>query len=183
MRANPRRRSVYVWGAPYRYDGLYQVARHWHERGRDGYLIYRYELVAADPLSVPEAAFPSGNQFPERRTLVTQRILRDLSIGFAVKKLYDHVCQVCGSRLMTPVGPYAEVAHIRPLGVPAHGPDVIDNVLCLCPNDHVLLDKGAFSITDTLELLGRDGRLNVAPRHHISLDVLAYHRDHIYQHS
>lgn len=41
------------------------------------------------------------------------------------------------------VAPYAEAAHIRALGSPHNGPDVIENVLCLCPNHHVLFDNGA----------------------------------------
>lgn len=47
-------------------------------------------------------------------------------------------------------GPYAEAAHIRPLGSPHDGPDDLTNLLCLCPNDHVLLDKGAITISDEL---------------------------------
>jgi len=51
-----------------------------------------------------------------------------------VKALYRNECQVCGDRLDTRVGPYSEAAHIRGLGAPHDGPDVLANVLCLCSN-------------------------------------------------
>jgi predicted restriction endonuclease len=35
---------------------------------------------------------------------------------------------------------YAEAHHVRPLGRPYNGPDTIDNIICVCPNCHVLLD-------------------------------------------
>ena len=76
-----------------------------------------------------------------------------------VKTLHDHQCQVCGVRLEPPAGPYAEGAHVRPLGSPHEGPDTAGNILCLCPNHHVLLDLGAFSITDDLQLTGLEGSL------------------------
>jgi putative restriction endonuclease len=39
-----------------------------------------------------------------------------------------------------------EAAHIRALGFPHNGPAVLENLLCLCPNDHVLFDAGAIYI-------------------------------------
>jgi predicted restriction endonuclease len=41
---------------------------------------------------------------------------------------------------------YAEAHHIKPLGAPHNGPDVRANILCVCPNDHVLLDYGAIKL-------------------------------------
>jgi putative restriction endonuclease len=73
--------------------------------------------------------------------------------------------------------PYAEGAHIRPLGAPHNGPDVVENVLCLCPNDHVLFDHGAISITDDLHLIGRSGYLRTAKKHEIDPLHLKYHRE------
>jgi hypothetical protein len=48
-------------------------------------------------------------------------------------RLYDFTCQICGTRLATPAGAYAEICHIKPLGRPHNGPDVPENILCLCP--------------------------------------------------
>lgn len=111
-----------------------------------------------------------------RRPAVVERIVRDTAVTAEVKRLHDHRCQICGLRLETPAGPYAEGAHVRPLGSPHDGPDVPSNVLCLCPNHHVLLDAGAFSIRDDLTLAGLDGRLRVVAGHTLDPVQLRYHR-------
>ena len=72
--------------------------------------------------------------------------------------------------------PYAEGAHIRPLGSPHDGPDKLENVLCLCPNHHVLFDRLAFTVADDLALLGTGGRLRTAVGHSIDSLHLADHR-------
>ena len=93
------------------------------------------------------------------------RIVRDTAVSREVKELHEFQCQICGIRLECEGGPYAEAAHIRPLGAPHHGPDVIGNVLCLCPNHHVLFDHGALAIADDLSLIGQEGRLRMANAH------------------
>jgi putative restriction endonuclease len=60
-----------------------------------------------------------------------------------VKRLHNHRCRVCGIRSECTGGPYAEAAHIRPLARRHNGPDGLANLLCLCPNHHVLFDNGA----------------------------------------
>jgi putative restriction endonuclease len=40
--------SAYSPRSGYRYDGLYQVVRHWEEQGKDGYLICRFALEQVD---------------------------------------------------------------------------------------------------------------------------------------
>lgn len=92
----------------------------------------------------------------------------------------DYHCQVCRIRLEGTAGPYAEAAHIRPLGKPHNGSDSLDNLLCLCPNHHVLFDLGGFSIADDLSLLGSEGVLIVIAQHQINLDNLRYHREHYF---
>lgn len=75
-------------------------------------------------------------------------------------------------------GPYAEAAHIRPLGRPHNGPDICSNILCLCPNHHVLFDAGAFRIAADLTFIGIPGMLRVRAGHEVGEEFLAYHRDH-----
>ena len=53
-----------------------------------------------------------------------------------------------------------------------------DNILCLCPNHHVLFDHGRVAIGGDLSLDGVEGRLYVNPQHQISEDHLRYRRDH-----
>jgi predicted restriction endonuclease len=90
-------------------------------------------------------------------------------------------CQVCGLRLETPTGAYAEGAHIRPVGRSHHGPDVPANVLCLCPNDHVRLDRGILVLTDDFDVVdpvsgARTGFIAVKPQHKLDGAHAAYHR-------
>ena len=91
----------------------------------------------------PQAGGPPLRRDDRRAFATVQRLVRNTAVTQWVKALYGFRCQVCGGRLETPVGPYAEGAHLRPVGQPHHGPDEASNVLCLCPNDHVKLDRGA----------------------------------------
>jgi putative restriction endonuclease len=67
------------------------------------------------------------------------------------------------------------------LGTPHNGPDTPDNLLCLCPNHHVLFDYGGFTINDDWSLTGIDGRLKLHKMHTISLEHIHYHRIHYYK--
>jgi len=167
----------------FRYDGLYRVVRYWSETGRSGFKIWRFRLERDDPdpppWDVDEAPADLGPA--ERRETTIQRIIRNTSAAQRVKELHDYRCQVCGTRLETAGGPYAEGAHIRPLGHPHDGPDDPTNILCLCPNDHVLLDAGGIVVRDDLMVVERGsgrpiGRLVMASGHTISRAQLAYHR-------
>jgi len=42
-------------------------------------------------------------------------------------------CQMCSTRLEGIAGPYAEAAHIRPLGAPHNGPDTLDTFSAYAP--------------------------------------------------
>ena len=85
---------------------------------------------------------------------------------------------MCGIRLEGCAGPYAEAAHVRPLGAPHNGPDTPDNILCLCPNFHVLFDHGGVSVGEDMSLIGARGRLTIQPRHRVSEEHLRYRREH-----
>lgn len=116
---------------------------------------------------------------PDRRSVTEERIIRDTAVTLEVKRLHNFRCQVCGIQLNTPDGPYAEAAHIRPLGSPHQGPDNLENVLCLCPNHHVLFDRLVFSIGTDLQLIGDgfEGVLRTASGHPISERHLRYHHE------
>ena len=175
--------SPYSPPSGYSYDGLYAVEAFWHEPGRSGFEVWRFRLVR-----IPEKATvgqevreePAEYTTPRRQEMRVSRILRDSAWARKVKALYDHRCQMCGTRLECPAGPYSEAAHIRPLGTPHDGPDTVDNILCLCPNHHVLFDNGAIYIADDLSLNGDGGdRLAVHKNHRIDRRHLAYHRHHL----
>ena len=108
------------------------------------------------------------------------RIVRDSNLSRSIKELYDYSCQACGIRIEVRGVGYAEGAHIRPLGKPHNGQDVSGNILCLCPNHHVMFDKGAFTIKENFSLIGLESSLKVHQQHSIDLSNLNYHREHIY---
>ena len=165
----------------YRYDGLYVVDDYWHDIGESGFVIWRFRL-----LKIPDGPSAPGRVDEERgeysaaprREATVLRIVRDTRQAREIKALYDHRCQTCGTRLEGAAGPYAEAAHIRPLGAPHDGPDTPDNILCLCPNHHVLFDHGALGIDEDLSLIGAEGSLTVHPSHQINGEHLRYRRDH-----
>jgi CDGSH-type Zn-finger protein len=120
-----------------------------------------------------------GNLIPNRSEVVIQRIVRDSAVTAKVKRLYNYKCQVCGISISLNNGPYAEGAHIRPLGSPHNGPDVIGNVLCLCPNHHVMFDGGSLKINDDLTFVDAEGCLKVHPEHKIDVSHLIYQRNNV----
>lgn len=134
------------------------------------------ELVAF----VPDERSEYGRA--ERKQSTLNRLLRDSAEARSIKRLYDYACQVCQTRLAVGEQPYAEAAHIRPLGRPHDGPDSRDNLLCLCPNHHVLLDLGAFSISDNLTLIPYELHLSISSSHRINIAHLKYHREEIFGH-
>ena len=173
--------------AGYRYDGLYAVERYWHEVGRSGYRVWRYRLLqVTDPILTEEDSRPESetDEAAPRVLSTAQRIVRSTAVSRRVKELHDHRCQLCGVQLETPSGFYAEGAHIRPLGRPHDGADKEGNILCLCPNDHVMLDTGGLHVLDDLTVVisatGQPiGSLRTVPTHVIDVAALEYHRDHV----
>ncbi len=166
----------------FRYDGLYSVDKAYDLRGRSGFQICRFELSRVTGLSAhAPLTLPPPIKKPKRRVVtVTERLVRDTALSLQVKKLHDYCCQVCGTRLETREGSYAEGAHIVPIGRPHDGPDVASNILCLCPNHHVLLDTGGIFVTDSGQVCTATGAhvaaLRTHPAHAISSASLAHHR-------
>jgi putative restriction endonuclease len=165
----------------FRYDGLYRVDEYSEGKGQSGFRVWRFRLIPYESAAqwvVTE--LPASGRAAQRRTTEVQRIVRNTEVVRRVKRLHKNVCQICGLTLDTPGGPYSEGAHIRPLGAPHDGPDAADNVLCLCPNDHVRFDSGAITVSAGWEVVTLDGspqgELRRLPAHPISADHLAYHR-------
>jgi HNH endonuclease len=99
-------------------------------------------------VATPVAADINEPTIPERALVATYRILRDTALARRIKADEDHVCQLCGVRITLGNGqPYAEAHHVKPLGKPHEGPDIPDNIVCVCPNCHVKLDYGAVKLS------------------------------------
>lgn len=175
--------SKYAPESGYRYDGLYWVVDFWQEVGKSGFYVWRYLLKRAEdsPSKTSILREESGEyRLAERSESRVIRIVRDTKMAQRIKKLYKFRCQVCGTRLEGSAGPYAEAAHIRPLGKPHNGSDTLDNLLCLCPNHHVLFDYGGFTIADDFSLIGIEGVLERHPRHRINEENIRYHQEHYF---
>jgi putative restriction endonuclease len=157
------------------------VDDYWHETGRSGFRIWHFRLVK---LPDERRGKQSHSENPDTASAASRyetsvlRIVRDTRQARQIKELYDYRCQICEIRLEGLAGPYAEAAHIRPLGTPHHGPDSPDNILCLCPNHHVLFDHGGVMINDDLSLIDLKGHLKLHLRHSISKAHLRYRREH-----
>ncbi|MER6174191.1 YDG/SRA domain-containing protein [Streptosporangium sp. NPDC001681] len=190
-----KEKSPYAPNTGYQYDGLYRVVRHWFKTRADGFRVCQFLMVkigsqydVSDPdypddLVIEDA--PNVSQLPLepiRRTKTTiNKANRRAEVVRKVKDLHANLCQICGKTVELPSGPSSQAAHIRPIGVPHNGPDVIENVLCLCPNDHIRFDNGAFYLTDNLEIVnalkGNVFRsLRTHPEHKIGIEYVRYHR-------
>jgi putative restriction endonuclease len=175
-------RVIRTAAGEFEYRGLFLVEDAFLTRSRDGPLICRYRLRLTDkePTSTDISEAYARIRAPSRRLTSHFRLVRDEKVPADVKKLYDFTCQICGVRLETVGGPYAEGAHLIPLGGDANGPDHISNVLCLCPNHHVLLDHGAIFLDDDWMVIDRQGavvaKLAIHPEHGLEREYARLHR-------
>lgn len=175
-------KSAFSSSKGYVYTGLYSVVDAWVETGNSGFKICRFRLIysgtSEDRKSPEEIELDYTIRDKKRKKGTVLRIVRDTKISQDIKKIYEFECQVCGLAIKTKNGLYAEGAHIKPLGMPHDGDDSLDNLLCLCPNHHVMFDKGSFSIMDDFELIGEEsGKLTVHRNHKINMENLKYHRE------
>ena len=168
----------------YTYAGLYSVVDAWQETGKSGFKICRLRLVYAGDntarKTAEEVELDLDHDVREKKRVkgTVLRIVRDTKLARDIKALYNHKCQVCDVAIPTKNGFYSEGAHIKPLGKPHNGDDSLANLICLCPNHHVMFDKGSFAISDNYELLGAvSGRLKVHAKHKIEKDNLGYHSE------
>lgn len=77
---------------------------------------------------------------------------RDPKFRENILKAYEYRCAVCGFDVRLGLQPVAlEAAHIK--WHQAGGPDVEVNGLALCSLHHKLFDRGAFTLSDELEIL------------------------------
>lgn len=171
----------------YRYDGLYTVVQHWQEPSiTTGKLVWRYVLEKADGGEDWDSGTnqpPDGADQPGHATSVVLRRIRNSKVTQWVKDHYQDECQFCGVVLKTRSGRYSEGAHVRALGSPHNGPDQTTNVLCLCPNCHVLFDKGGLYVKDCVVYWTADHspahKLLTRPGHDVKPEHFAYHRQRI----
>lgn len=111
-----------------------------------------------------------ANEMPSRIQTEISRVVRDTKTARELKRLYAGQCQLCGNRLEIAPGEfYLEAHHLKPLGHPHDGPDRRQNLICVCPNCHVLLD---FNVRP---LSSRSLKLAL---HEIGEEFVSYHNEH-----
>lgn len=114
------------------------------------------------------------NEPSEKIISVSYRIVRDTVISQKIKKLYNYECQLCKKVLVLKNDVlYNEAHHIKPLGSPHNGPDVTKNIICVCPEHHVLLDYGAIKLNKE--------QMIIHPSHQISDEYIYYHNKNIFE--
>ena len=121
------------------------------------------DYVRCDSTAANDINLPSQ---PERVEQRISRIIRDTAISSELKLLYDHCCQLCGTEIRLCGRAYSEAHHIKPLGSPHNGDDNQDNLLCVCPNCHVMLDYAAIPLGPNLLK---------SIKHDLKLANVAYH--------
>lgn len=114
-------------------------------------------------------------QPPTGRVATTvSRIVRDTELAKRIKSLHRQLCQLCGQTVQLADGTgYAEGHHLQPLGKPHDGPDIAENIVCLCPNHHAACDLGA------IRLAASD--LRPAGGHKVGQQFIDYHNRVVYR--
>ena len=136
------------------------------------YAVFESRLTGVIPWEeTPSTEMVSDlDKAPDRVHASTYRILRDTEVARRVKSLHNFKCQICGHSILLPSGEgYAEAHHVRPLGRPHDGPDVTNNVICVCPNHHAELDYGAIPIVYA--------DLRIVAGHSINKEHVDYHNN------
>ncbi len=179
-----KHKSDYSPKVGYQYGGLYTVTDHFKDEGKDGFVICRYRLEKASPIEIKKGLvkkiLSNGSEESKRIPSTILRIVRDTKLSREIKDLYNYECQICGIKISVRGVRYAEAAHIRPLGKPHNGKDQPGNLICLCPNHHVMFDKGIFRIENDLTLVGLEGSLTMHDNHSIEINNIEYHKRHIF---
>lgn len=131
------------------------------------------QLLGGATTSVTPRASDVADVKPERAATTTYRILRDTALARRVKVLHNFECQICGHTIMLADGSrYAEAHHIKPLGSPHDGLDIMGNILCLCPNHHAECDLGAIELSISA--------LRVVEGHEVARQFIEYHNEKIF---
>lgn len=109
---------------------------------------------------------------PKRKAIMVDSITRNQTLVKRIKQLREHICQICSEKLNLGQNTYySEVHHIKPLGKPHNGVDVIENMICVCPNCHKKLDYASIGINfeNIIQIHG----------HEIGMEYVEYHNSRI----
>ena len=129
-------------------------------------------LPNAEPPPPPMAI--DIQELPGRVEITTHRIIRDTPLARRIKQIHNYECQLCGHTIeLANESRYAEAHHIQPLGEPHNGPDILENIVCLCPNHHAEMDYGARSLNLS--------QLRLVSGHTLAETYINYHNKYIFK--
>ncbi|WP_406016643.1 HNH endonuclease [Streptomyces sp. NBC_00984] len=121
---------------------------------------------------------PTRGSAPPR---INSRRPSDVNSARKLKHWYQDSCQICATTLVlpSPHHRYSEAAHIR--AREDGGPDLTENLLCLCPNCHVRFDGGTYVPTDDLTVVDTvedrpEVKLKPHQWHYINPAYVRHHR-------
>lgn len=168
------------------YDGLYTVESYWTTTGSHGFRVlqFRLERMAENAPPVVPTGAPGARAGVDlsRWEPIALGVYRDRRVAAKVGQAHDFQCQICGMVIEAPDGSLiTPTTHLKSLTVPHQGPDVPENVVCLCPTHRVQLDLGILTIEDDLTVVDEAhkvavGELVVSPRHQVGAEYIRYHR-------
>jgi 5-methylcytosine-specific restriction endonuclease McrA len=144
--------------------------KEWYLQHADRHDKMRIESFFDKPhvVDTPKASDIGEPNETARVETTTYRILRDTALSREVKIAQRFICQLCGNTIQLRDGNfYAEAHHVKPLGRPHNGPDTKDNIICVCPNCHVLLDYKVI-------------KLEQPQVPNVAIDYVEYHNNKIY---
>ncbi|GAA2460192.1 hypothetical protein GCM10010191_95740 [Actinomadura vinacea] len=172
--------------AGYRYDGLYTVEGYWTTIGTDGFRIIQFRLEKLRDSTPPIVPSNSIVDQPgidlHRWEPVALGVYGDRRIADKVKQEHQFQCQICGVTLQSPAGfRFAQTFHLRALARPHRGPDVAENILCVCPTHRVQLELGTITVDDDLQVIDEItgepfAQLAAVPKHKVGIEYVRYHR-------
>lgn len=121
-------------------------------------------------LKIDEEFYLNDEEIVLRRLRTSNLLVRNRKLTQELKKIYSSKCQICNGQIrIDQHNYYIEAHHIKPLGEPHNGPDLMENMLCVCPNCHVLLDYNAI-------ILNLD---NMVIKHKIDKQYVDYHNSRL----
>lgn len=108
---------------------------------------------------------------PDRREVKSYPKIRKSRIVLRVKEAKKYECEICFKAPELPNSrKIVHGHHMQPLGAEHEGHDVIENILVVCPNCHVLCDQFAILLPDSLA----DPSM---PKYETRLKYIQYHNE------
>ena len=135
---------------------------------KGGYVIFsnkeEYHANSNLQIKIPEEARQIRREI--------EAILRNQKLVDELKIRYNNVCQICGTQIKIGENKYySEVHHIWPLGKPHNGSDTLDNMVCVCPNCHTLLDYKAIHLNKEIFKVLKHNIADANIKYHNTLNV------------